>query len=500
MHGQAFHVTSSIPPDKLRFVGDREWLDIIARDWPTSGATRWKPHDAHTVGEASVWQFVRALASAARLHPKRFARLALRIPLSSDPAYFTSLLGALADDNPPDNVPGWEAADVDELVAIVAHVGECSDAEYVKGVCRLVTARKDVRWSDPMVERVLGHVGHPEPLPATFTVHRGGGLDGPEEPDVGTSAINCVRGAVAGAVIQFLWSRPDAFERLLPAVERLMTDEHPSVRHEALGACLPIWNRDRNRAVRLLLNGCDHTDDRILESHWIHPLIARARFSHPEEIVPLIARMARSPVEKVAERGAAWATATHIQQGLMTHLFEQCRTGTVPQRTGVADAAQEFSSVADTAATSATILAVLFDDDAAPVRHSASRVFFRDGIFDMAHTPDLADAFSRSHAFRDNPSHLLHPLTDYTGDIRTYAKALTAAADVLAGPPAAPSRSVQHRIDSSANSLSVLLLRLYEHAYGSADAALQNDCLDRWDSLLKSRVGLTTEHIRKLDD
>jgi hypothetical protein len=108
--------------------------------------------------------------------------------------------------------------------------------------------------------------------------------------------------------------------------------------------------------------------------------------------------------------------------------------------------------------------------------------------------------FVQSPAFADDPSDLLHPLVSFPQELRPYAAAILRAAEILAGPLAAASRDMQHRLGFSANDLSILLIRLYEAAYGTGDADLQKACLDQWDSLLRNRVGLTAEHLRQLDD
>ena len=104
------------------------------------------------------------------------------------------------------------------------------------------------------------------------------------EPDVSGTAISCVRGEVAGVVASLLWRQPEAYDRLLPTAKRLLADPHPSVRHEALGVCLPIWNRDKNLAVRLVVAACGHEDERVLGSRWLNHLIRHARATHLEQL------------------------------------------------------------------------------------------------------------------------------------------------------------------------------------------------------------------------
>ncbi len=231
-------VTSSIPPSKRRLVSDREWRRIIARKWPEHDGRRWKQHDPDTVGEASLRHFAEAFGNAAEQAPKRFARLALEIPPTADPAYFAALIRALA--KIPASGDGPESVTVRELEEIVDHIGNCPDSAYVRGLCRLIESHREVAWSDAVVDRIVSCVDHPEPRAGEFAVRTSRPSDGQMEPDIETSAINCVRGCVAGAINHLFWIRPDAYERLCSAAERLLADENPAVRLEAIGTCLPI--------------------------------------------------------------------------------------------------------------------------------------------------------------------------------------------------------------------------------------------------------------------
>jgi hypothetical protein len=492
-------VTSPIPPNRLLFVSDREWLRIIRTDWSQHDGRLWRQHGPDVVGEASLRHFADALGAAARQNTERFAALALRMPANSSPIYFAVLLRELTATNAPQDANGWESASVADLEAIVDHVGDCDDRSYVEAVCRAVRERDDGHWSDRMLDRVVSYVAHPHPSLEEFTCHREKDEDGKMEPDVGGTAINCVRGAVAGAIAALLWKRPDAYDQLLPAAERLLRDPHPSVRHEALGACLPIWNRDRSLAVRLVVAACDHENERVLGSRWLGRLISYARVGHIEQVAPIIERMARSSEHGIAESGATWATACWLDGGHLAELARSCRNGSKAQRSGVVNAALQYFANGDAVDRSGPIVVQMFRDADRDVRLRAAGVFRRKDVFTVAECVDLAGAFVRSTAFRDDPGSLLHPLSECGGDIMRYAQVVLDAADILSGSLAEKTRDVRQRNAFAGNEVSVLLLRLYEHAYGARDRKLQEECLDRWDAMLQNRIGMTESHLRLLD-
>jgi len=487
-------VTSPIPPDRLMFVSNRDWLKIIRGQWPEGEARPWRRHGPDVVGEASVRHFGDALGNATKRDPKRFADLALKLPRDSDPTYFTSILHALSDAQARTEVGAQE------LEAIVGHVGDCADAEYVQSVCRLVKSRDDVHWSDAIVQRIIGFAAHPEPAVGTFTVHRRTGSKNDVMPDVAGTAINCVRGCVASAIHHLLWARADAFDRLVVAARRLLNDAHPAVRHESLGMCLPIMKRDKDLAIRLAIMACEQEDDRVLESRWLNNIFHYARTTHLEQIEPLILRMVRSTNSKVAESGAAWATACWIDDGRFAEVVRQCRAGTKAQRLGVIEASSDYFARDRAVTNVAPILKDMFNDDDLDVRSRAARVFRYKESFGKSETVDLAKEFVASRAFLDDPLQLLRWLSDYPGNIALYTAAILNAADRVTAVLADQTRDMRQRVAFAGNETSTLLLRLYEHSYGTRDQTVQTQCLDRWDEMLRGRVGMTAEHLKQLDD
>ena len=331
-------VTSPIPQDALPFVSDREWLRIIRTQWPQEHGGRWRQLGPNIVGEASVRHFADALGTAAARNPRRFASLALRIPPDANPTYFAMLVRQLSTVTPTQEAPGWERASVGDIEAVCDHIEGCSDDDCVQALCRAVQSREDGRWSDRMIDRIITYAQHTHPGPDEYTCYRCSGEDNTNIPDVAGTGINCVRGVAAGAITALLWRQPEAFDRLLPAARRLLGDPHPSVRYEALGVCLPIWNRNKDLAVSLAVAACDHEDDRVLGSRWLGRLIAHSRTTHLTPLVPVIERMVRSAEDAISEEGAAWVTACWLDNGCFSEVVEGCRGGTKSQRLGVAEA------------------------------------------------------------------------------------------------------------------------------------------------------------------
>jgi len=492
-------VTSPIRRDKIATVSDREWLRLITVEHPPLRGTRWKQIGPDLVGEASHRHFAEDFGAVARQNPKRFAALALRIPRTANPLYFSVLLNELASVAPPQNDAAWQPASIAELEAIIEHVGPSESDEYVKALCRLTRERDDCRWSDRVITLIASCSKHPDPRPGEYAAHRltAGGTSA---TGIAMTGINCVRGAVAGALAGLLWNRADRLAALLPTVEQLLLDPHPSVRYEALSACSPIWTHDRELAVRLAATGCQHPNDSVLQSPWLSRLFSFARGQYASTLLPIMERMARSRIEKVAERGAAWITACWLDGENVNELVELCETGTKAQRVGVVDAVSEYYATGLSMEKAGPIVQRFFDDRERDVRCRAARVFRWGKALEHKQMPELAMGFVRTRSYLDDPSELFYPLSEYTGHLSRYAQTILCAGEMLASSWLVELRHLQHRHAFRGDKLSVLLLRLYQHAYDSKDTALQSRCLDCWDTLLRNRVGMTETHLRLLDD
>lgn len=245
---------------------------------------------------------------------------------------------------------------------------------------------------------------------------------------------------------------------------------------------------------------CNHEDDRVLESRWLSRIISHARGTHVDQFAPIIERMARSTFDDVAESGAAWACACWLDTGRFANLVKECRAGSNAQRLGVTDTASEYFVNDGAVDVSLPILLGMFSDSDSDVRLRAAAVFRNKDVFPIGSTVQIASAFVGSRAFLDDPSNMLHPLTEYSGKLVCYSQVILNAADVLTGPLSEKPDEIRQRIAFAGNELSTLLIRIYEIAYGFHDQALQGQCLDRWDRMLQGRVGMTEEQLRLLDD
>ena len=314
-----------------------------------------------------------------------------------------------------------------------------------------------------------------------------------------TSAINCVRGCAAEVIGRLLFLRRNLFDTFVPAIQHLVQDASPAVRVAAIGVCLPVWNIDKNAGVDLFVRACELDDDRILETRHANDFIAYARHSHLDRLEPIIERMMKSDNPRVASCGAAWATGTWLQTGRFESWMSACKSGSVPQRKGVADVASGWIRNEDFSHKCIGLLEGFFNDDSSEVRGKAGSVFRGDDILHRSQVIALSQRFVDTLAFDDNPSRLLWGLGSHTGNLKSYTETLLKVCEKFSGALAEASRDFSTSIAGDTGELARLMLRLYEQSQESGDRELQMKCLDAWDMIIRSRVGGLHGVLEKID-
>lgn len=482
-------VGSSIPRERLPKISDKAWLRLIRADRRHPLKREWKDGN---FTESSVKMFAGDLEVMTRREPSRFARLALKIPASANPAFVDHILSGLLHDSPPDELsdeakPLWNPATACEIEAVVNRANQKIRTEHAVTFCRLVRRRAEADWSEDAIKHVVAIAQlHEHPQPGEFEVDTG---DRDPSEILEFQAINVTRGVAAGAIAGLLWDHPVWINRVIPAIESLITDSHPAVRVAGIGACLPILNIDRERAISWFLKACSHEYDPLLACHDTRRFLSIAARTHFDEIEPLLHRMLHSQFAGVQRWGAAHVTACWLMYSRSRRLFKQCCRGTEEMRVGVAVAACELVGNTRFARQCWPLLRLCFSDSDDKVRSQCNRLFYEHPLSCFDGNVKLLKAYVGTAAFRDDPSPLLRALGDYTGSLVPLSDVVFAACYVFAGPLADSSRDFATAIAGDARQIAPLLLRLYEQAQGSGNGRIQDRCLDSWDALLQSRVG-----------
>jgi hypothetical protein len=435
--------------------------------------------------------------------PRRFARLALKIPAHTSEEYLGAIMRAFSSMHPPDDVTEgesrtWEPVSASEVEAVYKHASELGHGGVEHSLCVLVRNRPDAGWSQSVIQEICRFAAtHPDPGIRELTVVKE--WEDRTVYDLETAAINHVRGPAAQAIPSLLSIDSALLQDCRSAIEALITDPHPGVRVAAMGICLPVWDTNPDLALDWFLRICECDDYRILPTQNAVRFVNRVQSELLSRIEPVIYRMVNSEIDEVREHGAGRAAFIWLHSGDLANLLDECLCGRVSHRKGVATVAAQNSTDANCGVKSRGLLTRMFEDPDDQVRAAAVKCFRRSNVFECNGMPHVVAAYLSSQAFQDDPTGVLRAFAEHKGSLIPFAETLFAVCEVLSGRLASDSRSLGTWVGFEADRVPILLLRLYEQAQGKALGDVQDRCLDTWDLLLENRVGTVRSLIEKID-
>lgn len=532
MKSMGGRVESPIPSDRIDRLTDRQWLDIVSRQW----TPRRKQIGPDQIAESSPKHFANDMKLVAAKQPRRFVQLVLRFPDDAPSVYLSRLWDALSD-----RAVDIESCSPAELEALIARTVAARDRYLLVAACGTVENHPNAPWGTSVWTLLDVAATHEDPLVDDCSVPEGNGAN--RRPDVETTSLNCVRGVAAAAMAALAWDNSERCGTVAERAAALTIDPHPAVRIAAAHTAFGVYTVDPDAGMKMLLkiasmppvsfptgdalsrvrahvwNGLcaslraairrlmelrrrdvesNHQSqyEKVLAGRWLNTLVGRGRWSHRGVLRELFSRMARSPEPEVAKQGAHWVTAERFQFRACKGEYRRCRTGSEIHRQGIAEMLVNLvqDDHTDRPAAEADLVR-LFDDPSESVRAAAANVFRADGILQSDVGVRLASAFVRSAAFAENTEDLIWPVSHDAVDLVRYSAVIFASVDRFAAELAEQTRNIQNRLGMAGRQLSALLLRLYDAAIKLGDRDLANQCLDRWDALLRNRVGDADAHL-----
>jgi hypothetical protein len=437
------------------------------------------------------------LEGAGKLNPGRYVRLGLRFPADAKECYYSALLRVAAIATPPNEAEkSWTAAPVEDVEALIAHIGDKESIEIVKEISRVVGERSGEPWSEAPLNLLREYaLRHPHP-------------DGSSWPDssedqgdirsLEMTVLNSARCSAIRAAAKLLWAHPDLLDWAKELAEGVIEDSHPAVRAASFDLAYAIGKHDLNLALSLMVRAYEGTGDAILSIQH-GPYLIIHLWRREAELTPVFERALASSDARTVEVAAYWTTVGNTLENLYTTLASQAAGGPTAARVGVVRALVDIAHHHDEhRAGCLDRLAGFLEDEDDKVLDAADRIFRRDGFLDTEGAPAFAERFARSAAFGRDPNSLLHQLSEFEGSLLPYADAIEASVAHLSGPLAIATQSV-HRLGMAGRDIATILLRLYQQSEGADDAALKSRCLDQWDALLRGRVGTGQDVLRKID-
>ena len=213
--------------------------------------------------------------------------------------------------------------------------------------------------------------------------------------------------------------------------------------------------------------------------------------SHFDQMAPIIKAMMHSPLDEVSQEGAEEVTARWLFYEIFGEELGECRKGKIPQRKGIAQVAASFLNDEKYSKRCQELLLPLFYDPEKGVRAETLKMMYRNILPNrLAKNSEFMKAYIRSEAFADDPSVIVHNLKDFSGSLIPLANIIFTVCEVFSTTLREKSREAGSSVPYTMSQVCSLLLRLYEQAMGANNIEICNDCMDIWDMLFKSRVGM----------
>lgn len=371
---------------------DDQWLRAIA-----------KYHSEHryaTAGDllkGGAWELAQVLKTQVEKEPERFARLALRLPANTNPAYYDQLLH------------GLEKAKIPSCLKLAA----CRKA-YDDSRDKCGSAIADVlgKFEDALPDDAVAMLDwlatqHPDPDKEHWQIMAG------DKPyyggDIHMNGINTTRGRAADAIRDLILVDSAYVQRFDATLRRMVEDPSTGVRSCVAGTLRAVASHDIPLALTLF-GQLDVSDDRLLETTHVYHFIWGALRDHFENVRPLLERMLRSSEPSVAQAGSRLAAIGALHHADAAGLEAEAFAGSPQQRLGVAEVASANVASEECRPWCERRLASLFNDSDTDVRREAASCFrYLEGE-PLERYANLISAFCDSTAYQEDSFSVLHVL------------------------------------------------------------------------------------------
>ena len=206
--------------------------------------------------------------------------------------------------------------------------------------------RAEEKWSVTALDQLKEYAcTHPDPETDELVIgNDDGGFDVSKATvaNLENNSLNSVRSVAAIAIGEQLRNHPELFDHFRTVVEHLCRDPHPAVRFWAVRALLALLNSMRDFAIQCFCNATAG-DIRVAASQWAVYIFNVGMVSHYDELAPIVLEMLNSARNDVAKEGASEVVARWLFHDYFGDRIEGCLTGTIAQRTGVAQVAATFA-------------------------------------------------------------------------------------------------------------------------------------------------------------
>lgn len=479
-------VTPSISSESAKAMTDADWTRLV-----TTGMTPKRTYRVDSNTESSPELFAQRLYEVGVTNPLRFVQLATTWPLESlNVHYVEAILRVasidLANRSLHRSDGSGPPAESEETINILRRtkpsmcIANATSQESVRYWFDVLRYRIDLRLPKDLIDELVHHAEDDSPAD-NETSYFGSGDDENETYGLYTVALNSVRGHVCSAIQGVLTSEQPHHERLLPTLERLLSDPHPGVVMMAIEAARPCIADGNETVIRAV---CDAI---------VREPLAGAANNVPEFLWWLGGQYSEWALEcfdamlqsdsAEAQKEAAELVAFHVIIRMQWHdKLDACLAGTIPMRAGVGEAIKEIveSAGGENEYEIDALSQTIWNDESADVRLAATPHWTNVRLDDV--NSSTLQTYVSSATFRDDADSFIYRLKD-ADPVQHEALILdicrqfiTHRGDIEIEPGSAAYYVIGELVP--------LLLRLYE----LATAASRDQILDAFDELLESEA------------
>ena len=352
----SYCVGSPIEKAAAEKMTDAQWLKAIATYHSEDRPHRWEHPE-----KGGAYELAQQLTEQAKAEPERFARLSLRFPVGTHPAYIEWVLDSLKNANIPL-----------ELKLSVCRKAFAESRESCGSALADLLGSVNENLPDEAVE-ILHWLAtqHPNPkieywdeTTANERVYHNG--------DILTAGINTTRGRVAWALRDLIHRNADYIPRFRSTLDHLVQDSSTAVRSCVASSLISLSVHDRPLALQLFHQLVTTEEERLLGTHEAERFIYCSLWEHFDEVRPYVEVLLRSNWPNLNQAGARLASLAALKHAAAQTLAAEALVGNASQRLGLVQVASTNLATEKNRTWCEARLCQLFNDEAPEVRRVAA--------------------------------------------------------------------------------------------------------------------------------
>ena len=470
-------VRSSIEGKKL---GNKQWLKILTNNKLNRKNSSELIEVIGGFIENSIEEFSRSFGDAASAEPERFIDLILCCDTDIPERYIDALFSAVAFSNQ------LNAVSTQLLEKMILKYRYNYDSIRAGYICNIIEEKENADWSQDIIDILndiaINHFNSENGKP---NVTSDKNKEMKSFDMLRSNALNCVRGTVARAIGNLLWSNKEQYAQFKETVSKLCNDMNPAVRLANLFALNPIYNIDKDWATEKILYTFER-DYRMAGYSGARQLFVLMYPKFRERVLKIILKCFFSDDKELIKMGAYSLTEMYIRNGeFEDEIFDIENMNEIQVKSILEMALNFFNKYKFVDLVKSLInkyISSKFD-----LEFPLSRIFY-DNFIDLERDRDLVIEIMKSNMSTRMTHYFVEYLEKNSKSIIEYNEIIISISYTI----------IQNYVEDSKhswgieNELSKLIIELYDETSKLPDKNLKcssQQCLNIWDLMFEKRIG-----------